>query len=60
MCALVAAILVGVKDLARSKRFYQEGLGCPIEQDLANVVELDPVRDPRVLQATRTATTGLS
>jgi catechol 2,3-dioxygenase-like lactoylglutathione lyase family enzyme len=29
----VSAIMLGVKDLARSKTFYGEGLGCAIEQD---------------------------
>jgi catechol 2,3-dioxygenase-like lactoylglutathione lyase family enzyme len=29
----VSTIMLGVEDLARSKRFYGEGLGCPIEQD---------------------------
>jgi len=29
----VTAIMIGVKDLARSKKFYGEGLGCPIDQD---------------------------
>src|ERR687888_336803 len=29
----VTAIMIGVEDLARSKKFYEEGLGCKIEQD---------------------------
>ncbi len=29
----ITAILIGVKDLERSKRFYAEGLGCPIDKD---------------------------
>ena len=29
----VTAIMLGVEDLARSKRFYREGLGCAIDQD---------------------------
>jgi catechol 2,3-dioxygenase-like lactoylglutathione lyase family enzyme len=29
----VTAIMLGVEDLARSKRFYGEGLGCAIDQD---------------------------
>jgi uncharacterized protein len=29
----VTAIMIGVEDLARSKKFYAEGLGCPIDQD---------------------------
>ena len=33
------AIMLGVKDLARSKKFYGEGLGCKIEQDYPNFVK---------------------
>ena len=29
----VTAIMLGVADLARSKKFYGEGLGCAIDQD---------------------------
>jgi uncharacterized protein len=29
----VTAIMIGVEDLARSKEFYGNGLGCPIDQD---------------------------
>jgi catechol 2,3-dioxygenase-like lactoylglutathione lyase family enzyme len=29
----VTAIMLGVEDLARSKKFYGEGLGCAIDQD---------------------------
>jgi uncharacterized protein len=29
----VSAIMIGVDDLARSKQFYGEGLGCTIDQD---------------------------
>jgi uncharacterized protein len=29
----VTTIMIGVEDLARSKRFYGEGLGCTIDQD---------------------------
>ena len=29
----VTAIMLGVKDLARAKKFYGEGLGCKIDQD---------------------------
>lgn len=29
----VTAIMIGVEDLARSKTFYGEGLGCTIDQD---------------------------
>jgi hypothetical protein len=31
-------IVLGVDDLARSKQFYGEGLGCAIEQDYPNFV----------------------
>lgn len=34
----VTAIMLGVKDLARSKKFYGEGLGCTIDQDYPNFV----------------------
>jgi catechol 2,3-dioxygenase-like lactoylglutathione lyase family enzyme len=29
----VTAIMLGVEDLARSKRFYGDGLGCKVDQD---------------------------
>lgn len=34
----VTAIMIGVKDLARSRKFYGEGLGCTIEKDYRNFV----------------------
>jgi catechol 2,3-dioxygenase-like lactoylglutathione lyase family enzyme len=34
----VTAIMLGVEDLARSKKFYGEGLGCTINQDYPNFV----------------------
>jgi uncharacterized protein len=34
----VTAIMIGVKDLARSRKFYGEGLGCKIQQDYPNFV----------------------
>jgi uncharacterized protein len=37
----VTAVMIGVEDLARSKRFYGEGLGCTINQDYPNFVSLD-------------------
>ena len=37
----VTAIMIGVKDLARSKKFYGEGLGCAIEQDYPNFVRFN-------------------
>jgi uncharacterized protein len=33
MALQATAIMLGVKDLARSKKFYGEGLGCTIDQD---------------------------
>jgi catechol 2,3-dioxygenase-like lactoylglutathione lyase family enzyme len=29
----VTAIMIGVEDVARSKKFYAEGLGCTVDQD---------------------------
>jgi uncharacterized protein len=29
----VTAVMLGVEDLARSRKFYAEGLGCPVDQD---------------------------
>ena len=37
----VTAIMIGVEDLARSKKFYGEGLGCAIDQDYPNFVSFD-------------------
>jgi catechol 2,3-dioxygenase-like lactoylglutathione lyase family enzyme len=37
----VTAIMIGVKDLARSKKFYGEGLGCTIDQDYPNFVSFN-------------------
>ena len=34
-------IMIGVDDLARSKRFYGEGLGCEVAQDYASFVSFD-------------------
>ena len=36
----VTAIMIGVEDLARSKKFYAEGLGCALYQDHPNFVSL--------------------
>jgi uncharacterized protein len=33
MAVQVTAIMLGVQDLARSKKFYGDGLGCAIDQD---------------------------
>ena len=38
MAVQVTAIMLGVQDLARSKEFYGEGLGCAIDQDNPNFV----------------------
>jgi catechol 2,3-dioxygenase-like lactoylglutathione lyase family enzyme len=37
----VTAIMIGVEDLARSKDFYGEGLGCTIDQDYPGFVSLN-------------------
>ena len=37
----VTAIMIGVEDLARSKKFYGEGLGCTIDQDHPNFVSFN-------------------
>lgn len=37
----VTAIMIGVQDLNRSKKFYGEGLGCTIEQDHPNFVSFN-------------------
>ncbi|HEV2405646.1 MAG TPA: VOC family protein [Ktedonobacterales bacterium] len=36
----VTSIMLGVQDLARSKRFYGEGLGCAIDKDYPNFVSI--------------------
>lgn len=36
----VTTIMLGVKDLARSKQFYGEGLGCTIDKDNPNFVSI--------------------
>src|ERR687892_2412863 len=41
MALQVTAIMLGVEDLARSKKFYGEGLGCTIDQDYPNFVSLN-------------------
>ena len=38
MTLQVTVIMIGVKDLARSKTFYGEGLGCTIDQDYPSFV----------------------
>ena len=37
----VTAIMIGVEDLARSKKFYGEGLGCKVDQDYPHFVKFD-------------------
>jgi uncharacterized protein len=37
----VTTIMIGVADLARSKQFYGEGMGCRVEQDYPHFVKLD-------------------
>jgi catechol 2,3-dioxygenase-like lactoylglutathione lyase family enzyme len=37
----VTAIMIGVEDLARSKKFYGESLGCAIDQDYPNFVRFN-------------------
>jgi catechol 2,3-dioxygenase-like lactoylglutathione lyase family enzyme len=37
----VTAIMIGVEDLARSKKFYGDGLGCTIAQDYPHFVSFD-------------------
>jgi catechol 2,3-dioxygenase-like lactoylglutathione lyase family enzyme len=42
MKAHVSSILLGVEDMARSKRFYTEGLGWKVEQDYGVSVFFEP------------------
>ena len=37
----ITAILIGVRDLKRSKQFYFEGLGCPIDKDFPAFVSFN-------------------
>jgi uncharacterized protein len=37
----VTAIMLGVEDLDRAKKFYAEGLGCAIDKDFPGFVHLD-------------------
>jgi uncharacterized protein len=41
MAVQVNAIMIGVEDIGRSKKFYGEGLGCKIEQDFPQFVKFD-------------------
>ena len=38
MALQVSAIMLGVKDVDRAKRFYVEGLGCEVDQDFPGFV----------------------
>ena len=40
MALQVTAIMLGVNDLGRSKKFYAEGLGCTIDKDYPSFVSL--------------------
>ena len=41
MTLQMTAVMIGVKDLGRSKEFYGNGLGCKIDQDYPNFVSFD-------------------
>jgi catechol 2,3-dioxygenase-like lactoylglutathione lyase family enzyme len=41
MALQVTAIMLGVEDLTRSRKFYGEGLGCTIDQDHPNFVSFN-------------------
>jgi hypothetical protein len=41
MAVEMTTIMIGVEDLARSKKFYGEGLGCTIYQDYPNFVSFN-------------------
>lgn len=41
MALRATSIMIGVEDLARSKTFYGEGLGCTIDQDYPQFVLLN-------------------
>ena len=41
MSVQVTAIMLGVDDLSRSKKFYADGLGCPIDKDYPGFVSFD-------------------
>src|ERR687892_1838668 len=41
MALQVTAIMLGVEDLDRSKKFYGEGLGCTIDQDYPSFVSFN-------------------
>jgi uncharacterized protein len=37
----LSTVMIGVEDLARSKKFYAEGLGCIIDKDYPGFVQLN-------------------
>jgi predicted lactoylglutathione lyase len=37
----INSILIGVADMARSKKFYAEGLGCPIKNDYPQFISFN-------------------
>lgn len=41
MTVQISAVVLGARDLNLAKRFYSEGLGCPIKQDQGGYVALD-------------------
>ena len=41
MPVAVTAIMIGVEDLARSRKFYGQGLGCAIDKGYQNFVSFD-------------------
>lgn len=41
MSVKVTTIMLGVEDLTRARKFYGEGLGCPIAQDHPGFVSFD-------------------
>ena len=41
MSVHVTAIMIGVEDRARSKKFYGEGLGCRVDQDYPDFVSFN-------------------
>lgn len=47
MSPKVSVIMLGVRDVARAKKFYVEGLGAAVEQDYPGFVSLSLGEDPR-------------
>src|SRR3954453_24089509 len=41
MAVQMTAVMIAVEDLARSRKFYADGLGCEIDQDYPAFVSLD-------------------